>query len=114
MSSSADPTFNIAGFQISESFAPGFLQSGSPLANDINSLSHISSFPELASLAVKTYNDLVHAGVKITYEDTNIFTGRSGFSLVLTEGNNTIGALGVSGLTPVTSQIAGIVSMPHL
>ena len=114
MSSTADPTFNINVFQISEGFAPGFLQSGSPLANDINSLSHINSFSELVSLAVQTYNDSVHAGVKITYEDSNIFTGKSGFSLVLTEGNSTIGALGVSGLTPVASQTVGMVSLGHL
>jgi hypothetical protein len=41
MTAVTDPTFNIAGFQISEAFSPGFLQLGSPLANDIKSLSDI-------------------------------------------------------------------------
>jgi hypothetical protein len=110
MTAVTDPTFNIAGFQISEAFSPGFLQSGSPLANDINSFSHITSFSDLVSLAVQTYHDIAHAGIRISYEDTNVLTGNSGISLVLSEGGNTIGAIGVSGLSSDASHIIGIVS----
>jgi hypothetical protein len=114
MTTPVDPTFNIQGFQISEDFSPEFLQSGSPLANDINSFSHASSFSDLVSLAMQTYNDAVHAGIQVKYEDTNVLTGNSGVSLVLTESNNTIGAIGVNSLSPSASQIVGIVSHLHL
>jgi hypothetical protein len=114
MTTPVDPTFNIDGFQISQDFSPEFLQSGSPLANDINSFSHIGSFPDLVSLAVQTYDDAAHAGTQVRYEDTNVLTGNSGVSLVLTESNNTIGAIGVSGLSPSASQILGMVSHIHL
>jgi hypothetical protein len=110
MTAVTDPTFNIAGFQISEAFSPGFLQSGSPLANDINSLSDIKSFSDLVSLAVQTYHDLVDTGISIRYEDTNVLTGNSGISFVLTEGSNTLGAIGVSGLSSDASHFIGIVS----
>lgn len=102
-------TFNIAGFQISEDFSSGFLQSGSPLANDINSFSHIGSFSDLVRLGVQTYNDMVHSGVSLRFENTNVLTGKSGVSLVVTEGNNTIGTIGISGgLSPIASQVVGI------
>ena len=114
MTTPVDPTFNIEGFQISEDFSPEFLQSGSPLANDINSFSHTRSFSDLVSLAVQTYNDAVRAGIQVKYEDTNVLTGNSGVSLVLTESNNTIGAIGVNSLSPSASQIVGIVSHLHL
>jgi hypothetical protein len=114
MAAMTDPTFNIAGFQISEAFSPGFLQSGSPLANDINSFSHIGSFSDLVRLAVQTYHDVVHSGIKISYEDTNVLTGNSGISLVLSEGSNTIGAIGVSGLSSDASLIIGVASRIHL
>jgi hypothetical protein len=117
MTTPVDPIFNIEGFQISEDFSPEFLQSlqsGSPLANDINSFSHTRSFSDLFGLAVRTYNDAVHAGIQVKYEDTNVLTGNSGVSLVLTESNNTIGAIGVNGLSPSARQIVGIVSHPHL
>jgi hypothetical protein len=114
MTAVTDPTFNIAGFQISEAFSPGFLQSGSPLANDINSFSHITSFSDLVNLAVQTYHDIVRAGIRVSYEDTNVLTGSSGISLVLTEGSNTIGAIGVSGLSSDASRIIGLVSLAHL
>jgi hypothetical protein len=114
MTAVTDPTFNIAGFQISEDFSPEFLQSGSPLANDINSFSHISSFSDLVSLATQTYHDLVQSGISIRYQDTNVLTGNSGISFVLTEGSNTLGAIGVSGLSSDASHLIGMVSRIHL
>ena len=114
MTAVTDPTFNIAGFQISEAFSPGFLQSGSPLANDINSLSSVRSFSDLASLAARTYNDAVQAGINVRYAPFNVFTGNSGISVVLTEGNNPIGAVGVSGVSSDASQILRIALRIHL
>ena len=109
MTTPTDPTFNIAGFQVSESFSSQFLQSGSPLANDINSFSHIGSLSDLARLVVQTYGDMVRSGVGLRFEGTNVLTGRPGISLVATEGNNTIGAIGVSGgLSPIASRVVGI------
>lgn len=112
MTAVADPTFNIAGFTISEAFSPKFLQSGSPLADDINSLSNIKSFPDLMSLAVRTYNDAVRAGINIRYEPTNVLTGSSGISFVLSEDGNAIGAIGASGLS--SDQVFGITLRIHL
>ena len=109
MTTPTDPTFNIAGFQVSESFSSQFLQSGSPLANDINSFSHIGSLSDLTRLVVQTYDDMVRSGVGLRFEGTNVLTGRPGISLVATEGNNTIGTIGVSGgLSPIASQVVGI------
>jgi hypothetical protein len=111
MTAATDPTFGIAGFQISEAFSPEFLQSGSPLANDINSVSHIKSFSDFVNLAVQTYNDIVHGGISLKYENTNVLTGNPGISLVLTQGSNTIGAIGVSGLSSDASHIISDASL---
>jgi hypothetical protein len=111
MATVTDPTFNIAGFQISEAFSPTFLQSGSPLANDINSFSHIKSLSDFVSLAVQTYNDIVHGGISLKYENTNVLTVNPGISLVLSEGSNTIGAIGVSGLSSDASHLISDASL---
>ena len=109
MAMTTDATFNIAGFQISEDFSSGFLQSGSPLANDINSFSHVHSLSDLAQLIVRTYGDMVHSGVGLRFESTDVLTGKPGISLVATEGGNTIGTIGVSGsLSPAASQAVKI------
>ena len=97
MTTDTDATFNIAGYKISEDFPGSFLQSGSPVANDINAFSQIHSLADLVSLASQTYRDAVHGGFHIAFENTNVLTGQSGISFVLTEGNNTIGTIGVSG-----------------
>jgi hypothetical protein len=107
MTTPTDPTFNIAGFQISESFSNGFLQSGSPLTGDINSFGHIHSLSDLVSLVAQIYHDAAKGGLKIGLEDTNISAGKSGISLVLAEGNNTIGTIGVSGPLPPASHVIG-------
>jgi len=109
MTMATDPTFNIAGFQISEDFSSGFLQSGSPLANDINSFGHIRSFPDLVRLVVQTYDDMVHSGVSLRFENTNALTGNPGISLVATEGGSAIGTIGISGsLSPTIGQVIKI------
>jgi hypothetical protein len=106
-----DPTFNIAGFQISENLSPEFLRSGSPLANDVNSFSRIRSFSDFVNLAVKTYNDIVHGGISVRSENTNVLTGNPGISLVLAEHSNAIGTIAVSGLSSNASHIISDASL---
>jgi hypothetical protein len=108
MASATDPTFNIAGLQISEDFPSGFLQSGSPIANDINSFSHAHSLLDLLNDVVHTYHDILKSDLTIRVADTNLLTGNPGFSAVLTEGQNLIGTIGVSALPGTDTHLAGL------
>ena len=108
MASATDPTFNIAGLQISEDFPSGFLQTGSPIANDINSFSHAHSLLDLVTNVVHTYNDILKSDLTVRIEHTNLLTGKPGFSAVLTEGNNLVGTIGVSALPGTETHLAGL------
>ncbi len=112
MASATDPTFNIAGLQISEDFPGGFLQSGSPIANDINSFSHAHSLLDLVIDVVHTYHDILKTDLTVRIEDTNVLTGNAGFSAVLTEGNNIIGTIGISALPGTETHLAEL--LPEL
>lgn len=109
MSSATDPTFNIAGLQISEDFPSGFLQSGSPIANDINLFSHAHSLLDLIIDVVHTYHDILRTDLIVRTDDTNLLTGKPGFSAVLTEGNNLIGTIGVSALPGTETHLARLI-----
>ena len=110
MASDTDPTFNMAGLQISENFPSGFLQSGSAIANDINSLSHTNSLLDLVVGVAHTYRDILKSDLTVRIEDKNLLTGNPGFSAVLTEGNNVIGTIGVSAISGTETHLAGLLS----
>jgi hypothetical protein len=97
MTIATDLIFNITEFKISEDFSLGFLQLGYSLVSDINAFSHLHSFSDFVSLVEKTYDDTINSGLKISFEDTNVLTGKPGISLVLTKDDSTIGTIGVSG-----------------